>query len=230
MDIGPQLENLVQPTLFELGGVTSGAIELFPTVWSAAENLTSSEAAVRRAGLETLAELNAVRLSPLVAYLVSTRLTDPDLALRARATRALAQVFRPDHQGQPAPDAVRQCLRTYLGQIRSRKIYAMLQMVDAVPDSEEDVAVLLNHSTEAGVYLAEILADRSAPICIRRQAVQFIGRVGFVNATPTLERMAEKLENRLNGQQAMPFAPRDENDEVELLPAVKDALARLSAP
>jgi hypothetical protein len=125
---------------------------------------------------------------------------------------------------------VRQWLRAYLGQIRTRKVFAMLEMVDAAPESEEDVAALLNHSTGAGVHLAEILADRSAPICIRRQAAQFIGRVGFVNAIPTLERMAEKLENRLNGQQAMPFAPRDENDEVELLPAVNDALVRLRAP
>ena len=231
MDVDPLITNLAQPKLFDLGDTSFGAVELFPSVWSAAEALTNSDETIRREGLERLAELNAARFSPLIAYLITTRLLDPNLEIRARVIRILAEVFAPDNQGQSAPDAVRLELKAWLCQMRTRQIYALLQAADFDPSSEPYISSLLNACPYAGNHLASILADRKVPLMIRKQAAVFTGRVGYLDAIPALERIATKLETRLNGQQAMPFAPVDGYDnEITLLPPVKEALTLLRSP
>jgi hypothetical protein len=45
----------------------------------------------------------------------------------------------------------------------------------------------------------------------------------------TLERMLARLESRVNGQQAMAFAPPAGMEDADLLPDVKDALAKLAS-
>src|SRR5512143_2370969 len=102
MDLDPLLPQLEQPPLFTLGGTSSGILELFPEVWSATEAITSADATVRRAGLETLLETGAQRLSPLVAYVLATRLTDPEIELRCRVIILLAGILTNDPHGNPA--------------------------------------------------------------------------------------------------------------------------------
>jgi hypothetical protein len=230
MDVDPPLTNLTQQTLFYLNDTSYNTIELFPSVWTAAEALTSPELAVRQAGFERLEGLNAARFSPLVAYLLATRIKEPDIKLRVRVVRHLASVFSPDEKGQMAPDAVRQHLKAFLSQMRNRSLFSLLQVADFDPTTEPCVAALLKACPFAGNNLACILADRRLRMSIRKQAVIFIGKVGYLDAIPALERIASRLESRLNGQQAMPFAPTDGNDEAELLAPVMTAITQLRAP
>lgn len=230
MDVDPLVTKLAQPTLFDLGETSFGALELFPSVWSAAEALTFPDVSTRRAGLERLAKLNAVRLSPLVAYLVATRLSDPDIELRTRVVQVVAEVLAPDNQGQAAPEPVLQQLKGYLSQMRTRQLFALLQVADFDPSSEPYIAALLNACPYAGHNLANIMTDRKALLGVRKQAAYFIGRVGYLDALPALERTAARLESRLSGQQSMPFATVEPCDESVLLPAVLDTLNLLRAP
>jgi hypothetical protein len=79
--------------------------------------------------------------------------------------------------------------------------------------------------------LCDILAERQLPIAERKQAVHFIGQVGFLDALPTLERLATRLEARLTGQQSMAFAGSGGMaEEAELLPAITRAIGLLKAP
>jgi hypothetical protein len=57
-----------------------------------------------------------------------------------------------------------------------------------------------------------------------------IGRVGYLDVLPTLERLANRLEARLSGQQTMPFVKVNEDDEAILLPEIRQALHLLQAP
>jgi hypothetical protein len=57
-----------------------------------------------------------------------------------------------------------------------------------------------------------------------------IGRIGYVDALPVVERLAAKLEARVNGQQMMPFTQPENSDEVKLLPAVLSTQEILRAP
>jgi hypothetical protein len=221
--------NLNQPALFDFTGTNSGTVELFPSVWSAAEDLTSPDLEIRKAGLERLAALNAIRLSPLIAYLTATRILEPDLKLRKRVVQLLGYVLALDESGRPAPEIVIQHLSAYLAEMRKRPIIALLQVTALDSGLDKTVARLFNACPNGGNQLVDILSDRKAPISIRRQAVRFISLVGYLDTLTTLERLEARLNLRLKGQQSMSFAPPSGPDESELLPEVQAAIATLCA-
>ncbi len=219
-----------QPTLFVLEETASTqAVELFPGVWTAAEALVAPDAPVRHAALDNLIDLGASRISPLIAYLLVTRLAEPDISLRKRIIKTLADVLTFDLEGNPAPDEVRQYLYTHLSQMRRRQIYAILQVAAEEIDLRPSVARLLSACSYAGDTLIDILGDRKAPLSVRQQAVYFIGEVGFLDAVSFLERLANRLDSRINGQKSMSFAPALAAVDAALLPDIKDALKLLSA-
>jgi hypothetical protein len=87
----------------------------------------------------------------------------------------------------------------------------------------------MGFSSFAGEHLAGILANRQNPLPIRKQAARYIGQIGYLDALPSLERLAARLEARKNG--AADTIPLDQNnDEGSLLPYLKDALAALQSP
>jgi hypothetical protein len=207
-----------------------GQIELFPTIWSAAENLLSQDRNEREEGLRCLTELDAARYSPLIAYLMITRLNDPDTAVRAGIVQALSDILSPGRDGKPTPEESYSLLCHYLAEMRTRQVYALLQVLDYDISTVRHVDRLLNLCPYAGNHLAKILVDKRLSLSIRKQAVEAIGRVGFLDTLPVLERLEARLETRQNGQGSMPFAPAAYNGEMELLPAIKGALACLRAP
>jgi HEAT repeat protein len=218
----------VQPTFFKVIETSYGQLELFPAVWSAAEGLTAPDGRVRKVSLDRLLELDAPRLSPLISYLLATRISDPDLRLRCRIIQSLGELLIVDESGHQAPDAVRRHVIAYLAHMRTRPIFCMLQAAIADPNLDAHITRLLNACPHAGTHLAEIFADRGTPLPVRQQAVRFVGQVGFLEAIPALERLAARLEARRSGQQSMPFAPPPAiQDESELLPEINQTLRML---
>jgi HEAT repeat protein len=222
--------DFLQPPLFDLGDTSSGIVELFPEVWSALEGLGHPDEKRRQASLAYLAETGAYRLSPLVIYVMATRTTDPDMETRVEVVRLLGSVLSPDSKGNPAPEVVRHQLTTFLSQMRTRQIFALLQVLADAPRLEADVASLLSGCPFAGNHLADVVVSRKTPLEIRKKAVRLIGRVGYLDAIPALERLLSRLESRLHGQQAMPFAPKSSSEEAELLPDLQLTLALLRSP
>jgi hypothetical protein len=219
-----------QSALFDFSDTSTGAVELFPAVWSAAEGLSSPELNVRHTSLDTLVNLGAPRLSPLVAYLLATRLFDPDLGLRSRIVVILGELLARDREGHKTPELVRSYLIAYLSQMRTRLVYGLMQVAVHDSNTKQYIARLLNACPYAGEHLADILSDRKVPLTIRLQAAYFIGQVGYLDVIQDLERLASRLESRLMGQQAMPFAPHSEPDETVLLPAIHNTLTILRSP
>jgi hypothetical protein len=205
-------------------------VELFPEVWSAAEKVVSPDLQLRWEGLESLLLLNAHRYSPLVLYLLCTRIGDPDIDLRARIVEALADVIQPDLNGKPAPDNVRVILLDYFSGIRTRQIYGLLQILVVYPTLEESVSRLINACSYANHQLVDIVNERTKPLEIRQVAIRIIGAVGYVEAIPALDRLSARLEARMNGQRAMPFAPPSEKTEVDLLVTIRETLTSLREP
>ena len=219
-----------QPVLFDLGESSSGVVDIFPGVWHLCEGMISPDIAIRRTSVDQLSVTNAARLLPLVAYLLATRITEPDLDIRRTVVQLLSEIPLPDEKGRPSTEAVRQCLNTYLAQIRTRQIYAMLQLLPAHPELEPGVARLLNACPYAGNQLADILSSRKVPLEIRRYAVRMVGLVGYLDAIPALERQLARLETRLHGQTSLAFAPVDMVEDAELIPDIRRALAFLQSP
>lgn len=219
-----------QLTLFETAESSRARLELFPAVWGAADALTSPDETMRRKGLAELKRLNAARFSPLVVYLLATRLSEPSLPLRVEVVKLLADVLQPDAQGKFAPDQVRFTLAQSLAQMRTRQVFALLQAVEADPSAQAAVVRLLGECTYGGNHLVDIFSNRSLPMWARKLSIAMCGDVGFVSTLPALERLADRLEARQNGQQAMPFLPKDSEMEADLLPALRWAIERLRAP
>ena len=221
----------IQPNLFDLPEFATGVAELFPAAWIAMEHLASSNLEERLTGFDQLKELDAHRVSPLVAYVLATRLDDPDINLRAKVVGALGGLLYQGGGSNPlTPPEVKQSIRSFLSQMRRRKVYALLQVAQHYPQNQSDVAAILRGCSNAGRVLVEIFSDRKLPIEIRRQAIQFSGIVGFLDAVPGLERLAERMESRMNGQRSMSFAPLVDPEEKSLLHVVQTTLALLNAP
>ena len=135
-----------QPQLFLLEE-SSGTIELFPAVWGALEDLTKEDVNVRRSALEELIELDAARFSPVVSYILVTKVVEPNIELRVKIIETLGLVLLPDKNGYPAPEDVRSSLFLYLSSFRTRQIFALLEAAAEYGSIEEHVARLLNASS-----------------------------------------------------------------------------------
>ena len=218
-----------QPQLFLLEE-SIGSIELFPAVWGALEDLTKEDVNVRKSALHELIELDAARFSPVVSYILVTRVVEPNIELRAKIIETLGLVLQPDKKGFPAPDDVRSSLYLYLSSFRTRQIFAMLQASAEFEFIEDQVERLLNASRFAGNHLIEILIDPKNPLEVRRQAAVMIGKVGYLKTLPALEKLTGRLEARIAGQSAMNFAAQTNSMDSELLPAVEEAIRVLRMP
>jgi hypothetical protein len=219
-----------QPPLFDIDDGSSGMVELFPRVWQLLEAAISPDTSIRRFAMKEIVELEAVRLIPLVAYFIATRITETDLDTRALVVYAISEALLPDDQGRPPVENVRQNLLLYLSQMRTRQIYAIIQVLPKYPNLEQDVARILNACPYAGNQMADILASRKASLEIRRYAVRMIGLVGYLDAVPALERLLARLESRLHGQTSMSFAPVDMVEDAELIPDIRRSLTFLKSP
>jgi hypothetical protein len=135
-----------------------------------------------------------------------TLITEQDLNLRKTIIKILAEILAPDEQGLPAPDSVRNNLLLNLSQIRTRQIYALLQVI-----IEDDLLRKMSLDCSTAARMLATISWISSEIIrcleVRKQAAKMIGRVGYLDAIPSLERLASRLATRLNGQQLMPFAP-----------------------
>jgi len=219
-----------QPRLFGPENTSTGSAELFPAIWNAAEDLANPIPSVRQLALECLENTGAARISPLVSYLIATRLNDPDIELRSRVVRILGGVFAPDADGNMAPEAVTTQLVHYISDMRTRQIFSLIQVLLQDPESAPDVIRILNVCIFAGNHLIEMANSRKISLEIRRKAIWLISQVGYLDAIPALERLQIRMETRITGQQSMPFAPPLGVDDSDLLPDVKDALLILRSP
>jgi len=230
LDVDPYTVKVEQPDLLDLRETRTGRFEFLTSVWNAAEALTSPDYETRCWGLDRLVEYDAIRQSPLIAFLIAAQLTEADLALRSRFVSALADVLGPTSPDQPVSEAVQNHLCGYLGGMRTRQVFSLLQVVEVNASAEPKVARLLKYCSYAGEHLADILADRQMPLPLRKLAAQFIGRIGYVDAIPALERLINRIETRNNGRFIVADGSSPESDESSLVPLMQNALAALRSP
>jgi hypothetical protein len=219
-----------QPRLFGPDNNSTGSAELFPAIWNAAEDLSNTVPAVRLLALECLENTGAARISPLVSYLIATRLSDPDLEVRCQVVRILGDVLAPDAEGNMAPEAVMTQLVNYISDMRTRQIFGLTQALVTNPYLDLQVIRIIKVCLFAGNHLIEMASSRKLSLEVRRKAIWLISQVGYLEAIPALERLQIRMETRITGQQSMPFAPPIGVDDSDLLPDVKAALLILRSP
>jgi hypothetical protein len=220
---------ILQLPLFDYGESIANIVELFPAVWQASECLTSPDPSTRQRGIDALLELGAQRVSPLVAYLVATCLSDPDIYLRRRVTIIVADLLTPDLNNKQNPEEVRKVVVNYLHNMNEATVFGLLDVAVADPQVERSIYHIFNTCPYVGKYLGDILSEWKNPLAIRQKAIYFVGLVGYLEALPVLERLFNRLEARQNGQFAMSFAPLTIKSDDDLLPYLRVALDQLSA-
>ena len=220
---------IVQLPLFEYGETARNIAELFPALWKAAEQLTSPDASIHQKGLDTILEMGAQKVSPLVAYLIATCMNDADVFIRRRVVIILADLIAGEGNGQQIPDEVRAAVMHYVHNMSEAVVLGLLEV--SVADAHADQAIyhLFNTCPYAGKYLGDVLVQWKHPLAIRQKAIYFIGLVGYLEALPVLERMMNRLEARQDGQYAMTFAPASSKNDDDLMPFLRIAIEQLNS-
>jgi hypothetical protein len=165
----------------------------------------------------------------LIAYLVVTRLFDPDEGLRIRVVEALTNILRRDANGQYAPEAVRAQIITGLSQLGDQGLYSLIEVGVEHQDCLGHIAKLINYAPHTGRFLKDLAGDRAESIKIRSLAIYLLGRIGYVEAYSELLRIRNRIESRQLGQRSMPFAPPSSESEEHLLPELRKVLAILGS-
>ena len=228
MEIDPNFLSVAQRDVYRLDEINQEVGGSQTELWEGLIAFTSPDLNTRRAGLEMLVSLDVAHRSPLAAYILATRLDEPDLALRTRIVQVLGAVLGNSTDRRTTVTQVRLHLGSYLSQIRTRRIFALLQVAVSDPSTHEAVSCLLNLCPHGGTQLGNILSDRGNSLSVRKHAAEFISCVGYLDALPVLERQSARLEKRLNGNKIGDLT--EEDGEVYLLPAIHHAINMLKAP
>ena len=218
----------LQPNLISTEqGITQAVVELFPDIWQVAEKISSPDVKARRKALKDLKKTQAARVSPLIAYLLATRILDPDIEFRAQVIEYVASLMVPDPDGRHAEDEVRSQIFSTMSSLDVSGLMALVEAAVWDDNLVPQVSTLVNYVPSAGQMLGEFVADRSLPISNRAMAILLIGQVGYVDAVSELERIQNRIQSRQSGQSSMPFAPAQNKREFDLLPALKQTITIL---
>ena len=229
MDHFPEFKYYVQPSLFDYGGTSAGSLELIPQLWYVAEALTSRSSDARLAAIEFIIKQDAARLSSLISYMLVTRICDPSMEVRVAVIRALGDIFCLDEKGMETPTDVKLSLYEQFSHLEEEDILAILQASEVDPSLDSDIEVLFRSSSIAGYHLVNILKDRRQPSRVRELATEYVGRIGYLDAIPVLERLKNRMIAKQNGQKAFPFNQHTISKESQLLTRIRTALEDLTA-
>jgi len=196
-------------------------------VWQTAEKLVSPRSGDREEALDTLVEKGAPRNSPLVAYLLATRISDPDLEVRFHMIKVLGEMLAGENSGEYIPDPVLQQLHGFLAHLNKNQILDMLEIADQYLSSEESLLRILKLCSYAGSVMSGIVNDRKLPISIRQRAIYFCGEIGFLETTSVLQRLVQLVEKRNQKQARVPLRKKTQ-EESKLYPFAIAALEKLN--
>jgi hypothetical protein len=197
--------------------------------WTAAEMFVSPHVEERRRGFALLCGREESRRSALTAYLLATRLTEPDLALRAQVANALAEYFALRGREFRYPPEQRAAVAAHLRQYDRPEVLALLELHHASRKGEvslpaDSLIHLLERIPITTDLLVRLAGERSLLMELRQAAVEAIGLVGFVAARPALEGLQLRIAGRRAGQLTMLFAPSDWPEDEALLPVLAETL------
>jgi hypothetical protein len=219
----------IQLPLFIYGEPTENILEVLPVVWNATELLTASDPVTRNHAIDAILELGVQKVSPLVAYMLATKLSDPEINIRRRVVYILGDLLMDTSASSEALENVRKTIINALLNMSEETIYGLLEVAVVDPMVDKFLFQLFNSCPTAGKYLGEILSQWKHPIPIRQKAIYLVGLVGYTEVLPVLERLSKRLEARQNGQYTMSFAPRAIKHDEDILPLLRIAIDRLSA-
>ena len=198
--------------------------------WVAGEMFFSPHVQERRRGLALLLGSEATRRSPLVPQLLTARVDESDLGLRAQIFQALSDYFEVRERQYRYPPEIRAVVVGCLRKFDRPHWLALLELQgsnSAARVGPEGLKDLLERIPDASARLVQLASDRSVVSGWRCAAIEIIGQAGFIDAPPLLTGLEIRLTGCTAGQLSLGFAPPDLPDDQALLPVLKETLQRL---
>jgi hypothetical protein len=189
-----------------------------------AEKLISGDAEIRAAGIREIIEMRTYLDSPLIIYLLATRINDPDHGIRIYVTNILAEVLQKSKEEDPERIVESKVtLINYLMNLDESEIRALLEIGVQDLSMRQKVTRILKNCSCADVTLVLLLKDNHESIEMRMLAADLLGEIGFVKQLVPLENYQSRLQKRLKQNNG------DETDKrFKLSRAVGSAISKLN--
>jgi len=196
-------------------------------LWQTAERLVSTDPNLRESALNQLKGIDGFYRSPLVAYLLVSRISEPEIEIRFHFIQLLGSLVDYDAPGQHLSDKALGIAKGALDQMDKFQLTRLLEVSDSYLAAESAVKSILKLSSYAGSVLSGIVNDWKLPVSIRQQAVFYCGEGGYLNSKPTLQNLIRRVEKTRNGSGGRSERKKSREDEF-LYPFVISALEKLT--
>ena len=163
-------------------------------VWDIVEDLAAPDSFKREKALESLVEIEGVNQSPLILYLLATRLSDPDLVIRFHVVQKLGEFLDAESKDFQLSDPALMHLQWTLNNMGSDQLVKLLEVSVQYLSAEKALVNILKLCSCAGKELSGILNDRKQSYQIRQQAIFFSGEVGFLETKLALQNFIQRVD------------------------------------
>lgn len=199
-----------------------------PRLWKSAEDLVSPDPHLRDSSLDQLEEIDGIHRSPLIAYLLISRISEPVLEVRFHIIQFLGELVDFDSPGRRFSDQALIFAKNALDQMDKFQLIRLLEVSESYLTAERAISNILKLSSYAGAGLSGIVNDRKLPVSVRQQAVFYCGEVGYLSSKTTLQNLASRVEKsrtrpKYNSER------KKNRDEEFLYPFVVSALEKLNS-
>ena len=163
-------------------------------LWETAEGLLSPDPNIRESSLDNLKEIDGFYRSPLVASLLVSRISEPDLEIRFHLIQLLGSLVDYDSSDQHFADQALVFAKDALDQMEKIQLIRILEVSDSYITAEGAIRNILKLSSYAGVGLSGIVNDRKIPASIRQQAIFYGGETGYLELTPVFQNLILRID------------------------------------
>jgi len=197
-------------------------------LWETAEGLLSPDPNIRESSLDNIKEIDGFYRSPLVASLLVSRISEPDLEIRFHLIQLLGSLVDFDSSDQHFSDQALVFAKDALDQMGKIQLIRILEVSDSYLTAERAIRNILKLSSYAGVGLSGIVNDRKLSVSVRQQAVFYCGEVGYLNSRPTLQNLVQRVD-KSRTRPGGGHERKKSRDEEILYPFVISALEKLKS-
>ncbi len=197
-------------------------------LWETTEGLFSPDPNIRESSLDNLKEIDGFYRSPLIASLLVSRISEPDLEIRFHLIQFLGSLVDFDSSGQHFTNQALVFAKNALDQMGKIQLIRLLEVSDCYLTAERAIRNILKLSSYAGVGLSGIVNDRKLPVSLRQQAVFFCGEIGYLSSRTTLQNFVQRVD-KSRTRPGGGHERKKSRDEEFLYPFVISALEKLKS-
>lgn len=192
-------------------------------LWEAAQMLIALDPDQRDQAIDRISTVEGFNDSPLVAYILISRLAEPKIEIRFHLVQLIGGLLDFEAPGPHFSDQALLFVHHELAQMTRYHYKNLLEVSSRYLSSEDAVKNILKLCSYAGDVMGGIVNDRKEPIPIRQQAVIICGELGFLESRTALQNLVRRIEKASKSSASR----KSRNDEEQLLTFAVAALSKL---